>query len=283
MYYFKVPVFTKLSRIQNIIVLILQFIILIISIFISLYNSCSYESINFFNGCKSFNIFPGYNMVSESKTVWQFLTNINYSSELLTKIAYIKYVNMINSTVNGYPVIKGNIVMINNNTNNYVSLLKEILPYDGQYNFNYNLSKNINMNNEEYIIKTNDGILELMFFNKCSNNSVLKEIDNYCILNNKTYNDINYFLNNFFNETLLLTYSCNNCYKKGVHNINDLISVISKTVSLFILFNSILIILFIFILSKIKGIEIGYINDITCENVINNYKKVNNNNINEKI
>lgn len=47
MYYFKVPVFTKLSRIQNILFLFLQITILIISIMISLYSGCNYQSINF--------------------------------------------------------------------------------------------------------------------------------------------------------------------------------------------------------------------------------------------
>lgn len=276
MIYFKVPVFTKLSRLQNILILTFQSIILIISITVSLYRSCSYESIEFFNGCKSFNIFPGYNMVSESKSVWQFLIYINYSSELLTKISTINYNNIYNTTVNEYTVMKGNIVMLDNKTNDYVSLLKEILPYSGQSNFYYEFLNNIEMNNEPYNIKTNDGILELMFINNCSNNSVLFEDNQSCFFKNKTYDNINSFLNNYFNETLLLTYLCNNCYKKGIHNINDLISVTSSIVSLFILFNSILILLFLFILSKIKSIDIGYIKNIIDENITKNngYEKV---------
>ena len=51
MYYFKVPVFTKLSRIQNIIFLFLQLILLLTSILISLYRGCIYESTKFMDGC----------------------------------------------------------------------------------------------------------------------------------------------------------------------------------------------------------------------------------------
>lgn len=41
------------------------------------------------------------------------------------------------------------------------------------------------MNNETYYAKINGGILELMFLNKCSNKSVLNEINNHCFLKNK--------------------------------------------------------------------------------------------------
>lgn len=74
MYYFKVPVFTKLSRIQNIVFLTLQFIILIISITISLYRGCNYQSTDFIEGCKKFDILPGNTLITDkTSSIWQFL------------------------------------------------------------------------------------------------------------------------------------------------------------------------------------------------------------------
>lgn len=112
MFYFKVPVFTRLSRIQNIIILFLQLIILIISCLISLYRGCNYESIKFIDGCSKHNIFPGDNMVTnETFSNWQFFTSIKYSSEVITDIYNIKYDKILSTTLNGYILLKGNIVL----------------------------------------------------------------------------------------------------------------------------------------------------------------------------
>lgn len=193
---------------------------------------------------------------------WQFFTHIKYKSELLPKISPINYYTILNSISEGYQSFKGNIVILDSqDKNKYKAIFKCFLIQD-YYDIIYNFYKKVDMNNEKYKIDIKDDFLELMFYNNCSNNANLYIKNNNCFLNNNTYNNINNFLNSYFNEEFLITYVCNNCYKKGIYNMNNLISVISKSISLFILFNSILIILFIFILSKIKGIEIGYINDI---------------------
>lgn len=92
MYYYKVPVFTKLSNFQNIIFLILQLIILIISICISLYRGCSYESTNFIDGCNEFSIISGNTVITNrTYSSWQFINPIKYSSELLSELYTINY------------------------------------------------------------------------------------------------------------------------------------------------------------------------------------------------
>lgn len=84
MYYYKVPVFTKLSRVQNIIFLTFQLIILTISVTVSLFSGCSYETTDFVNGCNKFDIIPGNTMITNmSYSSWQFLTPTKYSSEML--------------------------------------------------------------------------------------------------------------------------------------------------------------------------------------------------------
>lgn len=127
MYYFKVPVFTKLNRTQNIIILTLQFFILIISILISLYRGCSYETSDFDNDCIEFNIFPGMNMVTNrTYTSWQFLKPQKYSSELISELYDIKYYNMINTTFEGYFLLRGNIMMFDKKMEIMYLFLKNI-------------------------------------------------------------------------------------------------------------------------------------------------------------
>lgn len=194
MYYFKLPVFTKLSRIQNVIMLSLQTFILIISILISLYSGCSYESNKFVNGCNVFNILPGNTMVTNrTYSSWQFLNSIKYSSEILNEIYTIKYYNIINTTLNDYVLFKGSIVLFNEQKNNYDAVFKDSLTQFIYYDdFNYNFHENVDMNKEIYKIEINNGLLEIKFLNNCSNNSVLFENNQRCYFKNDTYNNINF-------------------------------------------------------------------------------------------
>lgn len=262
MYYFKVPVFTKLSKKQNIIFSILQISILITSISVSIYRGCSYESIYFENGCKTFKILPGNTLITDKTSgIWQFVTQRSYSSELLPKISTMEYFNIYNTTYNGHVLMKGNIVIYDYKINNYVSLFKEfLLPlYYNEFS-NYFMEK-VDMNNEIYDVAIKDGFLEFSFLNNCSNNLNLIEHKG-CRFTNNTLENINDFLLNYFNETFVVPYTCNDCYKNGINSVDELISVSSKCISLFIFFNSILILIYIFILSKITNTDIGYFEDI---------------------
>lgn len=271
MYYFKVPVFTKFNKTQNIIFLVLQFIILIISITVSLYRGCSYKSLEYLNGCKRFNILPGNTLVTDKTTsVWQFVTPKEYSSELISTIPKIQYSNTHNSTYNGYVLMKGNIVIFDYKLNNYISIFKEFLLPIYYNNFHNRFTEEVDMNGEKYSISINDGFLNLAFLNNCSNNLNLYEDKHYqaCSFNNKTLENINKFLLNYFNEKFITEYTCSNCYIKGITTFDELISVSSKCISIFILFNSLLIIIFTFILSKIINFDIGYIDNIINQDIV---------------
>ena len=160
-YYFKVPVFTKLSRIQNIIILIFQAIIIIISILISLYRGCSYESIEFIDGCDKFNILPGNTMVTNtSYSLWQYLKARKYSSELITDIYDIKYYNIMNTKLNDYVLLKGNIVIFDKNNKDYYANFKEYINQIYYNNFIYDFKENVDMNNEIYNIDIKNGLLD---------------------------------------------------------------------------------------------------------------------------
>lgn len=274
MYYFKVPVFTKLSRIQNIVVVTFQSIVLIISIAISLYRGCSYESTDFINGCSEFSILPGNTLVTnESYSIWQFINAKKYTSELLTEISTMEYYNIFNTTLNGYVLIKGNIVLFNYKYHNYDALFKEfILPvyYD---NFNYYFKDIVDMNNDIYNVGIKDGFLELMFYNNCSENKSLYENNQGCLLNNNTLNNINNFLISYFSELFIVPYNCHNCYKNGIKTTDEAITVLSKCISIFLMFNSFFIIIYIFILSKISDIDIGYINNVINHDIKQNIIK----------
>lgn len=269
MYYFKVPVFTKLSRIQNIIFLSFQFIILIISITISLYRGCSYNSTDFLNGCKSFDILPGNTLITnKTSSIWQFITNNKYSSELLPNISNLQYFNIHNTTHNGYVLMKGNIVILDHELNNYISLFKEFLLPIYYNNFHNKFIEEVDMNNEIYDVEINNGFLELSFLNNCTNNLNLFEDENGCSFNNQALGIINKFLLNYFNEKFVVYYNCNNCYKKGIKTMDELISVSSKCISLFIFFNSLLILIYIFVISKISHTDIGNINNVLNQDII---------------
>lgn len=60
-----------------------------------------------------------------------------YSSELITNIASMKYFNIYNTTYNDYVLMKGNIVIFDDNTNEYVALFKEFLLPIYYNDFNY--------------------------------------------------------------------------------------------------------------------------------------------------
>lgn len=280
MYYFKVPVFTKLNRVQNLIVLSMQLIILIISITISLYRGCNYESTNFKNGCSKHNVFPGDNMITnETFSNWQIFTPIKYSSEVITDIYNIKYDKILSTTLNGYIFLKGSIVLNKEKENeDYDGIFKGFSKTQYYYDFIIHFKKEITMNNEAYNIDIKEGFLELMFLNNCSNSKALSEIKNVCFINNDILDNINYFLKVYFSEEFISPYVCNNCYLNGIKSLNEIINVLSKCISIFVMFNSLLIIFYIFIISKIKKHEIGYIKNFIDEDYIINYENIKNNN-----
>lgn len=281
MYYFKVPVFTKLSRIQNIIILSLQLIILLISIFISLYRGCSYEYSEFVEGCSKFKILPGNTMITNpSYSVWQYLKQKIYTSEMITDIYDVKYYNIMNTTLNDYVLLKGNIILFDKKDQEYHANFKEYLNRIYHYQFIYDFKDKIDMNKEVYNLDLKDGLLELMFLKNCSNNTVLLESYKSCNLKDSIINEINMFLSDYFNEFFIVNFSCNNCYINGIHTLNEFITVLSKCISIFVMLNSILIIIYIFVISKIKKHEIGYIKDIINEDNIINYKNINIDDIN---
>lgn len=284
MYYFKVPVFTKLSRIQNIIILFLQLIILIISILISLYRGCNYESIKFMDGCIEYSILPGNIMVTnETFSSWQFFTPVKYSSEIITNLYNIKYDNVLSTTLNGYILLKGSIFLSNTENKDYDAIFKEFSKPVYYYDFIYHFNNSVEMNNETYIIDIKEGLLELMFLNNCSNSSVLTEIDNICFINDNAYNNVNEFLKVYFSEEFISPYSCYNCYTNGIKSLNEAITVLSKCISIFVMFNSFIIIIYMFVISKIKKEDIGYIESVINEENIIGYKFFENNNIDEII
>lgn len=118
------------------------------------------------------------------------------------------------------------------------------------------------MNNEIYKFAIKEGRLEFLFLNNCSNNSVLKESPKGCIFKNNIYNKINNFLSDYFNEIFTVPYSCHSCYRNNINSLYEAINVFSKCISIFFMFNSLLIIIYIFIVSKIKNLDIGYIYNV---------------------
>lgn len=263
MYYFKVPVFTKLSRIQNIIIMILQLIILTISISVSLYRGCSYEYTEFVEGCSKFKILPGNTMITNSSySVWQYLKTKSYTTELITDIYDIKYYNVMNTTLNNYVLLKGNIILFDKTNQEYHANFKEYLNRIYYYQFIYDFKDKIDMDNEVYNLDISEGLLELMFLNNCSSNTVLLESNKGCGLKDNITNKINIFLSDYFNEFFIVNYSCYNCYINGIHTIYEFITVLSKCISIFVMFNSFLIMIYLFIISKIKNKDIGYIDNV---------------------
>lgn len=268
MYYFKVPVFTKLSRIHNIILLTLQLIILTISITISLYRGCSYQSTEFVNGCKPFDILPGNTMITNrSYTVWQYLKPKKYSSELIKELYDIKYYNKVNTTFNGYLLFTGNIMIFDINTQNYVAIFKDFSDQLYYSEFISYFNQNVDMNKEIYKVAIKNGILELLFLKNCSNVSVLFEKDEKCYFKNDTNNAINNFISDYFNQKFIVPYSCSNCYMKRINTLDEFITVLTKCISIFLMFNSLLIIIYLFIVSKIKKHDVGYINEFINEDI----------------
>lgn len=147
------------------------------------------------------------------------------------------------------------------------------------YDFIYHFKNEINMNNETYNVDIKEGFLELMFLNNCSNSMALKEIENICFIKNDIHDIINEFIKVYFSEEFISPYVCHDCYINGIKSFNELINVLTKCISIFVMFNSLLIIIYIFIISKIRKHDIGYINDFIHEDILINYK----NNIDEVI
>lgn len=159
--------------------LIFQIFIFLYSINISNIKKCFYESYEFSKGCEKYKIQIGNTLITDkSSSVWQFIDSKMYSSELITNIASMKYFNIYNTTYNDYVLMKGNIVIFDDNTNEYVALFKEFLLPIYYNDFNYYFKKEVNMNNEVYDLSIHNGFLQISFLNNCSNNTVLYEDKN---------------------------------------------------------------------------------------------------------
>lgn len=247
MFYFRLPIFTKLSRIQNIVFITFQISILTLSITISLYRGCSYQSINFVDGCDTFNIISGNTIITNrTNSNWEFKDLKKYSSEVITEIYDLKYYDVYNTYSEGYNLFSGNIVLFEKDNVEYNAVFKDFLKKSSHIDFYKLFKKYVDMNNESYNILINNGFFEISFFNNCTKNSVLLETDKGCFFNNITYNNINDFFNSYFVEKFIVPFDCHSCYRKNISTFEELITVLSKIISLFIMLNSLLIIIYIF-------------------------------------
>lgn len=248
----------------------LQATILLLSVTISMYRGCSYESIIFLDGCSSFEIIPGNTIITNrTNSNWQFKDLKQYSSEIITDIYEIKYYDVLYKYSNGYSLFSGNIVLFEKYNMKYTAVFKDFLKKSSYIDFYKLFNKYVDVNNENYNISITNGFFELSFANNCTMNSILLENDKGCFFNNYTYNNINEFFNSYFVESFIVPFNCHNCYIKKISSFDELITVLSKCISLFFMLNSFLIILYIFIISKFKKIDIGYINNYIDINDVN--------------
>lgn len=240
--------FTYLKKIFKnrifIIFLIFQSFIFIYSIFITNNVKCFYESYDFLKGCEKYKIQIGNTLITDkSSSVWQFIDSKMYSSELITNIASMKYFNIYNTTYNDYVLMKGNIVIYDDNINEYVALLKDFLLPIYYNNFHNEFIKEVNMNDEIYDVAIHNSFLQISFLNNCSTNTVLYEDKDYqaCSFNDETYNNINNFLNKYFKEKFVISYTCiRNCNKETSYLYN-----IIKYSFIYLFLNILLILCFI--------------------------------------
>lgn len=240
---------------------------------------------DFKKGCNKYKIFPGLNVITNKlSSTWQFVSTKEYSSEYLSEFSNIIYSNIYNETNNNHTIMKGNIILLNKKDKNTIeAYFRDFLINKNFKGLYVNFKNNINMNDELYDIEIKDGTLNFTFYKKCSESLNLIEKNGNCLFNNNTRNNINEFLDEYFDSIIVVPYVCHNCYNNGINTLDEAITVLSKMISIFILLNSFLIIVYIFILSKIKHIDIGHINDVVNIYNVKKNNEIEINDINELI
>lgn len=191
-------------------------------------------SINFITKdiCNKFDLTPGSNFVTKnSKSSWQIIKSKIYNNETLSDFSKIEYYHIYSYLQDEYPVFKGHITLFDDNKDIFAVFNKFLLqlPY---YDFIFNFNKYVDMKNETYKIDVKEGLLYLMFLNNCTNNFVLYEKDNNCLIKDEYNNNINIFIEDFFNEKIELP---DYCYNN--HYFYKLLYILSKFTLVFIILN----------------------------------------------
>lgn len=163
------------------------------------------------NECRRVIVNPGDILLTNTTyTSFQFINQLKYSSDLISDIYNINYVHIINTTFEDYVLFKGDVVLINKRNNKKDAIFKDSINRQSlNVHFKKNFKNNIYMNGEKYDVAMKEGYLEILFIKNCSNNSVLFENDGICYFKNKTYYEINDFLNSYyFYEKFITKYNC---------------------------------------------------------------------------
>lgn len=149
-------------------------------------------------------ITPGDIMVTNrTYSNWQFIKPFKYSSQSLIDLYNVKYYNIYNTKINSYNSFVGNIVLFDKNDIDYYAFFKDSPSIAFIHDFIYYFNKYVNMKNETYNVALKNGYLEIMFLNNCSNNTVLFEKEKICHIKNYVLNNINIFLNSYFDEKFI--------------------------------------------------------------------------------
>lgn len=160
--------------------------------------------------CYDFELTSGSNLITKySKSSWRVINSKIYNNEILSEFLKIKYHDIYNYEKDEYPMFKGHIMLFDKN-DEIIAVFDKFLLQFNYYEFIYYFNDNVDMNKEIYKLDIKDGFLYLMFLNTCSNNSVIYEKDNYCLIKDKYYNNINTFMQEYFYERLKLPDSCYN-------------------------------------------------------------------------
>lgn len=209
--------------------------------------------------CYNYELIPGSNFVTENtKSSFQIIKSKNYNKNKLPEFSEIKYGHMYSFLQDEYPVFKGHITLLDENEDIFAVFNKFLLQIH-YYDFIYYFDKYVDLNNETYLLDIKESLVYLKFLNNCSNNSILYEKNNICEIKDIYIDNINTFIQDFFNEEILLPSFCYN--NNILHNI---FYILSKFTYMFIILNvSKYIVTFIikFIIKNIKKINIKYYNN----------------------
>lgn len=210
------------------------------------------------NICHDYELTPGISLITEdTKSSWQIIKHKNYNKLKLSDFSEIEYYHVYSYMEDEYPVFKGHITLLDENKDIFAVFDKFLLQLD-YYNFIFNFDKYVDLNNETYLLDIKESLIYLKFLNNCSNNSILYEKDNICIIKDIYNNNINMFIKDFFNEHFVLPSFCYN--NKFIYKI---LYMLVKFTSILIILNMFTCIVpFItFIISYLKNINIKINND----------------------
>lgn len=186
--------------------------IIFIHLFVTIILLIKY-SIN--NNCYNYELIPGNLFITEkSKSSWQIISSKLYNKNTLPNISEMKFLNINNYLQDDYPIFKGHIMLLDKedkeDKEDIFAIFNNFPIQQFYYDFIFYFDKYVDLNNEIYKIDINQGLLSLKFLNKCSNNTVLYEKDNKCMIKDTYYYNINMFLQDFFNEKIELPKYCYN-------------------------------------------------------------------------